>query len=75
MAYSREGEKQYVKDLLARDADFITKTLKEEGVVMLCGSLAMQNNVIELLETICTERNGKSISYYQSRGQVLMDCY
>ncbi len=75
VAYSREGEKQYVKDLLARDADFITKTLKEEGVVMLCGSLAMQNNVIELLEIICTERNGKSISFYQSRGQVLMDCY
>jgi len=75
IAYSREGEKQYVKDLLAGDADFIATTLSNNGVLMLCGSLAMQNNVIELLETICLEKTGKGISFYQSHGQVLMDCY
>jgi sulfite reductase (NADPH) flavoprotein alpha-component len=75
VAYSREGEKQYVKDLLATDADFIAATLANNGVLMLCGSLAMQNNVIGLLEGISVERTGKSISFYQSHGQVLMDCY
>jgi sulfite reductase (NADPH) flavoprotein alpha-component len=75
IAYSREGEKQYVKDLLLRDETFIADTLAKGGVVMICGSLAMQNNVIELLESVCQNRNNKSVSYYQSHGQVLMDCY
>jgi sulfite reductase (NADPH) flavoprotein alpha-component len=75
VAYSREGNKQYVKDLLAKDAVVIAQKLAAGGVIMLCGSLAMQNNIIALLETICQEQNGKSISFYQSHGKVLMDCY
>jgi sulfite reductase (NADPH) flavoprotein alpha-component len=75
VAYSREGEKQYVKDLLVKDADFVAQTLSRGGVLMLCGSLSMQHDVIEWLETVCQEKNGQSISHYQSHGQVLMDCY
>ena len=75
IAYSREGEKQYVKNLLARDEDFLANTLANGGVIMLCGSLSMQNNVVGLLEEICANRLHKNVSYYQSRGQVLMDCY
>lgn len=75
VAYSREGSKQYVKNLLARDKDFVCETLKNNGVIMLCGSLSMQKDVIELLEEICQHDQQKSISYYQSRGQILMDCY
>jgi len=75
VAYSREGERQYVKDLLAKDAELVTKILAANGVIMLCGSLSMQNNIVEFLEIICQKNNGKSISYYQSHGQVLMDCY
>ncbi|RZM21628.1 MAG: FAD-binding oxidoreductase, partial [Pedobacter sp.] len=75
VAYSREQEKQYVKDLLHRDGRFIAKTLKENGVIMICGSLAMQQNVTEFLETICQSENSKSLSFYQSHNQVLMDCY
>ena len=75
LAYSREGERQYVKDLLSRDALFIVKTLKNGGVIMICGSLAMQQNVYELLENICLKYNGKSLSFYQSRNQLLADCY
>lgn len=75
VAYSREGEKQYVKDLLARDEVFLIDVLSNEGVIMLCGSLSMQNNVVALLEEICQKHLGKSVSYFQSRSQVLMDCY
>jgi sulfite reductase (NADPH) flavoprotein alpha-component len=75
IAYSREGEKQYVKDLLAKDEAFVADTLKNNGVIMLCGSLSMQNNVVALLDSICQAHLGKNVSYYQSRGQVLMDCY
>jgi sulfite reductase (NADPH) flavoprotein alpha-component len=73
VAYSREGEKQYVKDLL--DAELVAYTLQNNGVVMLCGSLSMQHDVIEWLEKVCQEKNGQPISFYQSHGQVLMDCY
>jgi sulfite reductase (NADPH) flavoprotein alpha-component len=75
VAYSREGEKQYVKDLLERDAAFLADTLGKQGVIMLCGSLAMQKNVVGMLEHICQTHLGKSVSHYQSHNQVLMDCY
>lgn len=75
IAYSREGEKQYVKDLLARDADFIAATLEEEGSIMVCGSLAMQHDVLQFLDALCLEKHGKRISHYESYGQVLLDCY
>jgi len=75
VAYSREGEKQYVKDLLLKDQSFVCQTLKDNGVIMLCGSLSMQKDVIELLDRLCQQNQQKSISYYQSRGQILMDCY
>ncbi|RRB04821.1 PepSY domain-containing protein [Larkinella rosea] len=75
VAYSREGEKQYVSQLIARDADFIAKVLATKGVIMICGSLSMQKDVIALLETICQTKLGKSVSFYQSHGQILMDCY
>jgi sulfite reductase (NADPH) flavoprotein alpha-component len=75
IAYSREGEKQYVIDLLKRDAAFITATLAGAGVLMICGSLAMERNVIELLESVCFEKTGRGISFYQSRGQIKSDCY
>jgi sulfite reductase (NADPH) flavoprotein alpha-component len=72
VAYSREGEKQYVKDILAHDAGFINETLQNDGFIMICGSLAMQQNIVGLLETICVD---KTVAYYQSRKQILMDCY
>lgn len=75
VAYSREGNKQYVKDLLERDADFIAATLAGEGTLMVCGSLAMQHDVMQFLDALCKEKHGKSISHYESHGQVLLDCY
>lgn len=75
LAYSREGEKQYVKDLVLRDADSIVNALLNNGVIMVCGSLAMQKMVFEILETICKEKNAKDLAYYQSRNQLLTDCY
>lgn len=75
VGYSRQVEQQYVRDLLLRDADAIAGLLENQAVIMLCGSLSMQKSVIELLEVICLEKNKRAVSYYQSRGQILMDCY
>jgi len=74
LAFSREGNRLYVKDLLENDSDYIAKLLQSGGVIMICGSLAMQQNVTALLENIC-ESNGKSVAFYESRKQILVDCY
>ncbi|GAB2686232.1 hypothetical protein GCM10027037_05070 [Mucilaginibacter koreensis] len=75
VALSREGNRQYISTLIARDANFVAQVLKDGGVMMLCGSLSMQKDVLTLLETICMHKTGKELSYYQSHGQILMDCY
>ncbi|MDT3401929.1 PepSY domain-containing protein [Mucilaginibacter terrae] len=75
IALSREGEKQYVSDLIARDADFMAKVLSTKGTIMICGSLAMQKDVMDVLDSICEAKTGKGISFYQSRNQILTDCY
>ena len=35
----------------------------------------LQAQVLELLDTLCQNRLGKSVSGYQSHSQILMDCY
>ncbi len=74
-AFSREGEKRYVSDLIQRDADLIVNVLIGKGVVMICGSLAMQKDVIDALEHICQRKTGKGISHFQAQEQILTDCY
>lgn len=74
-AFSREGEKQYVSNLIERDADLIADILLKKGAVMICGSLAMQKDVMEILEKICLENTGHGVSHFQSYGQILTDCY
>ncbi|KAA5542319.1 PepSY domain-containing protein [Adhaeribacter rhizoryzae] len=75
LALSREGEKQYVSDLISRDADLVANLLATGGVIMICGSLAMQKDVTAILENICQTKLNQNISYYQSRSQLLTDCY
>lgn len=75
LAYSREANKQYVSDLVLQDQLLISNAMKDEGVIMICGSLTMQKDVIEMLEIIFKERNNQEVSYYQSHNRILMDCY
>ncbi|MGD1892905.1 MAG: PepSY domain-containing protein [Cyclobacteriaceae bacterium] len=75
-AFSRNGsEKTYVQDLIHADAERIVCTFQSKGVVMICGSVAMQNGVIGVLEDICLSHTDKPLSYYQNRHQLKMDCY
>ena len=75
IAFSREGKKQYVSDLIKHDATFVADVLERGGVIMLCGSLAMQKDVFELLDAICTENTGEGLSHYRSHDQIRTDCY
>jgi len=75
LALSREGMRQYVQDKLNNDAKFIAETLYNNGVIMICGSLAMHKGVISVLEDILTTYNNKPLSYYQNNQQIKSDCY
>ncbi|RYD78406.1 MAG: hypothetical protein EOP55_07225 [Sphingobacteriales bacterium] len=75
IAYSRFGVKQYVSDLVALDAALIAEKLIDSSVIMICGSLSMQKDVLSVLATICSEKTPHPLSFYQSRNQILMDCY
>jgi len=73
--FSREGNKQYVSELISRDADMVAAALNKNAVIMICGSLTMQKDVVDVLEKICQEKTGKSLAFYQSHNQIRTDCY
>lgn len=74
-AFSREVEKQYVYNLVEQDADNIAGVLGKGGIIMICGSLSMQKDVMELLERICKSKLNKDLSFYHSHDQIRTDCY
>ncbi|MFD2551380.1 PepSY domain-containing protein [Bizionia sediminis] len=75
VAFSRENPPAYVQDLLREDTNFINSTLKSGGVLMLCGSLAMQKSVYAMLTTVCFEADASLLAFYQKNGQIRADCY
>ena len=42
---------------------------------MICGSMAMQNEVLAVLEKIALELLGKPLSDFEHQNQLKMDCY
>ena len=74
--YSRLGkEKIYVQHVIASNHLAFSNALKNGTVLMICGSISMQKEVIAALQVICETYQLKSLSYYQQRGQIKMDCY
>lgn len=65
-AYSRAENYSYVMDLILQDAGKFVRVVQNGGVIMLCGSLAMQRDVEKILEEILGELPA---------GQLLSDCY
>lgn len=75
LALSQEEEKSYVQDVLRNQQIEVAQTLKEGGVFMLCGSMAMQQGVLDVLEEISSTQLQQSLSDFENNGQLLMDCY
>jgi len=75
IAFSQYGEKNYVQDFLRRDAHFIAKTLENNGVIMICGSLAMHAGVMEVLHSITTSHLSLPLSHFKNNQQIKSDCY
>lgn len=75
LALSREGDHIYVMDLIKRDAAFFVDVLQQGGVIMICGSLAMQKDVETILNEICLVNSIKNLYDYKKNRQLLTDCY
>ncbi|QDO93033.1 FAD-binding oxidoreductase [Formosa sediminum] len=76
IAYSQnESTKVYVQHVLERDAEQVALVLKQKGVILICGSIAMQKDVLKVLETICDRYLEYPLSVYKSNGQLKLDCY
>jgi len=75
IAFSREQNHCYVMDLIRNDASYLALLLSNGGVVMICGSLQMQQDVEKVLDEICVKINGNGLAYYKENGQLLTDCY
>lgn len=75
LALSREAKHDYVMNLIKQDADFFMDLLKQGGVIMICGSLAMQKDVEAVLDELCLSTTTKGIDLYKTKGQILTDCY
>lgn len=76
IAYSQELEnKMYVQDLIAKEADVIATTLKNGGILMICGSIAMQKEVMKTLEMITITSLNQPLSTFKKQQQIKIDCY
>ncbi len=76
IALSREStRKEYVGDLIQRDGKEIINQLKQGAIIYICGSLAMQQDILKELDTACNQFSKKSLNYFQKKKQIKMDCY
>ncbi|MCO5230585.1 MAG: PepSY domain-containing protein [Chitinophagales bacterium] len=73
--FSKEKDAAYVMDMVRADKDIFVDILKSGGVIMICGSLSMYQDVIAEFDKICIANLNHNIKYYQSRSQILSDCY
>ncbi|WP_159021976.1 PepSY domain-containing protein [Formosa sp. L2A11] len=76
IAYSQQDTKKlYVQHLLERDAEQVAQVLKHKGEILICGSIAMQKEVLIVLEAICKHHLEHPLSVYKNKGQLKLDCY
>lgn len=68
--YSREDSQMYVQDLIKKNKALVLTTINQGGTIMICGSLAMQHEVLNTLENF--EIDPKDL---ENKGQLKMDCY
>ncbi len=74
IAYSQENN-EYVQDLIAKKEDLIASTLKNKGTIMICGSVAMMNGVLSVLEKITLQQLNRPLHTFKKAKQIKTDCY
>ncbi|MDO5979074.1 PepSY domain-containing protein [Flavivirga spongiicola] len=72
LSFSKEeSERKYVQNTLVEKEKLISRVLKNGGIIMICGSIAMQNGVLETLENISISR----LDIPLNMNQIKTDCY
>ncbi len=74
IAYSQENN-EYVQDLIAKKENLIAATLNNKGTIMICGSVAMMNGVLSILEKITLQRLNTPLHTFKKTKQIKTDCY
>lgn len=74
VAISRGGNPRRVTDLMNQNSLMLRRVLESGGVVMLCGSLAMYRDSVEVMKGILGS-TGKDFEFYKNAGQIVSDCY
>ncbi len=75
LSLSREAEKEYVSHRLLKNSALVWNTLQNKGIIMICGSLSMQNDVLKVLDEICLSHSRHTSAIFAEKGQILSDCY
>jgi sulfite reductase (NADPH) flavoprotein alpha-component len=74
IAYSQE-QNTYVQDLLEKKTELISTILRQQGVIMICGSLNMQSGVEKVIDKIAKEQLDSNIQILKDNEQIKADCY
>jgi sulfite reductase (NADPH) flavoprotein alpha-component len=74
-AFSKEDNCCYVTDLVTQNMAAICEALEAGAVIMICGSLAMQQDVLLVLGKAISTKDGTTLATYLQNGQIRSDCY
>ncbi|MGO4920993.1 PepSY domain-containing protein [Maribacter spongiicola] len=74
-SFSREGEKQYIQDAVLEQKDLVLETINQNGTIMICGSLAMQHDVLDVIEKILEGNQTITFEAFENSNQLKTDCY
>lgn len=70
-----ESQKKYVQNSITEKKDLICRVLSNNGIIMICGSIAMRNGVLDTLEAITQEVLKRPLIEFENNNQILTDCY
>lgn len=72
LSFSKEeSQKKYVQNALVEKEDLVARIVKNNGIIMICGSLAMKKGVLETLEMISITKLRMPLNM----NQIKSDCY
>ena len=70
-----QNKSQYVQGIIAENPLEIVKALTNGTSIMICGSIAMGQGVLNEINIICKNNDLQHIEFYKETGQIKMDCY
>jgi len=72
-AFSQEENNTYVQDVIVKQEELVVSVLQHKGVIMICGSVAMMNATLSVLENIIQKHFNASLDKFEK--QIKTDCY